>query len=298
MITVPARRVKQFGVEFYQAGLSAKDIDRLVKFEVLGYSGGPANDLPKKTRVNRSRVNWDSLEKRIGESETAYQRPGRPQALPGREPGARARRDPLAQRGRYLAAPRRDQDARHRPRARESGAAGRGDRRLLRDRREGRQRRQAAGAAGRRQALLPELHQGALDHVPDRLGGAQVLDQDRRRAARLHPDGARRDGARPRAAARSVRSERDPRGDQAVGRASARPALRDRGRVEAEARRRHARNRGGPHARAARRAALARAAPSITSWRGSRPRRAPARDTGRSSATPGARSGNRSRVAS
>jgi len=65
MITVPARRVKQFGVEFYQAGLSAKDIDRLVKFEVLGYSGGPANDPPKKTRVNRSRVNWDSLEKRI-----------------------------------------------------------------------------------------------------------------------------------------------------------------------------------------------------------------------------------------
>src|SRR5215510_13268823 len=75
MITVPARRVKQFGVEFYQAGLSAKDIDRLVKFEVLGYSGGPANELPKKTRMNRSRVNWDSLEKRIGESETAYQRP-------------------------------------------------------------------------------------------------------------------------------------------------------------------------------------------------------------------------------
>ena len=36
MITVPARRVKQFGVEFYQAGLNAKDIDRLVKFEVLG----------------------------------------------------------------------------------------------------------------------------------------------------------------------------------------------------------------------------------------------------------------------
>src|SRR5882724_5483593 len=34
MITVPTRRVKQFGVEFYQAGLSAQDIDRLVKFEV------------------------------------------------------------------------------------------------------------------------------------------------------------------------------------------------------------------------------------------------------------------------
>ncbi|MEK7715513.1 MAG: hypothetical protein AAB387_08700, partial [candidate division NC10 bacterium] len=77
MITVPARRVKQFGVEFYQAGLSAKDIDRLVKFEVLGYAGGPqAAEPPKKSRMSaRSRVNWDMLEKRIGESEAAYQRP-------------------------------------------------------------------------------------------------------------------------------------------------------------------------------------------------------------------------------
>ena len=39
MITVPAHRVKQFGVEFFQASFSAKDIDRLVKFEVLGYGG-------------------------------------------------------------------------------------------------------------------------------------------------------------------------------------------------------------------------------------------------------------------
>src|SRR5437773_513195 len=78
MITVPARRVKQFGVEFYQAGLSAKDIDRLVKFEVLGYSGGPNGDdkaKGKKTKPSRARGNWDSLEKRISESEQAYQRP-------------------------------------------------------------------------------------------------------------------------------------------------------------------------------------------------------------------------------
>jgi DGQHR domain-containing protein len=75
MITVPARRIKQFGVEFYQAGLSAKDIDRLVKFEVLGYSGGPNEPALKvRTRVS-SRVNWDALEKRISESEAAYQRP-------------------------------------------------------------------------------------------------------------------------------------------------------------------------------------------------------------------------------
>jgi DGQHR domain-containing protein len=75
MITVPARRVKQFGVEFYQAGLSAKDIDRLVKFEVLGYAGGPEAETAKTRAGVRSRVNWDSLEKRISESETAYQRP-------------------------------------------------------------------------------------------------------------------------------------------------------------------------------------------------------------------------------
>src|SRR5256712_298052 len=76
MSPVPARRVKQFGVEFYQAGLSAKDIDRLVKFEVLGYSGGPRDETPKKNRSGaRSRVNWDMLEKRRAEGETAYQRP-------------------------------------------------------------------------------------------------------------------------------------------------------------------------------------------------------------------------------
>src|SRR5256712_4292748 len=78
MITVPARRVKQFGVEFYQAGLSAKDIDRLVKYEVLGYSGGPNDEdkhKGKKTKPARARVNWDSLERRISESEAAYQRP-------------------------------------------------------------------------------------------------------------------------------------------------------------------------------------------------------------------------------
>src|SRR5262245_66498147 len=77
MISVPARRVKQFGVEFYQAGLAAKDIDRLVKFEVLGYSGGPEPEQAKgrKPKVSRARVNWDMLEKRISESETSYQRP-------------------------------------------------------------------------------------------------------------------------------------------------------------------------------------------------------------------------------
>jgi DGQHR domain-containing protein len=76
MITVAARRVKQFGVEFYQAGLSATEIDRLVKFEVLGYAGGPERE-PVKPRGSaaRARVNWDMLERRISQSESAYQRP-------------------------------------------------------------------------------------------------------------------------------------------------------------------------------------------------------------------------------
>ena len=75
MITVPAHRVKQFGVEFFQASFSAKDIDRLVKFEVLGYTGAQPPAASKRAAASRARVNWEMLEKRIAESESAYQRP-------------------------------------------------------------------------------------------------------------------------------------------------------------------------------------------------------------------------------
>src|SRR5260370_4724020 len=75
MITVHAHRVKQFGVEFYQASFPAKDIDRLVKFEVLGYTGGAPKVPTKPAGGNRGRVNGEVLEKRISESESAYQRP-------------------------------------------------------------------------------------------------------------------------------------------------------------------------------------------------------------------------------
>jgi DGQHR domain-containing protein len=75
VITVHAHRVKQFGVEFYQASFSAKDIDRLVKFEVLGYAGGSLAEERRGSHAPRGRVNWDVLERRIAESETAYQRP-------------------------------------------------------------------------------------------------------------------------------------------------------------------------------------------------------------------------------
>jgi DGQHR domain-containing protein len=73
MITVAAHRVKQYGVEFYQASFPAAEIDRLVRFEVLGYGAAPGP--PKPSRTVRTRVNWDVLESRIGESAEAYQRP-------------------------------------------------------------------------------------------------------------------------------------------------------------------------------------------------------------------------------
>jgi len=73
MINVAAIRMKQFGVQFYQASLSASDIDKLVRFEVLNYgeSGAPVRGGKKKVQ---SKVNWDLLERRIASSEKAYQR--------------------------------------------------------------------------------------------------------------------------------------------------------------------------------------------------------------------------------
>ncbi|MFQ5803652.1 MAG: DGQHR domain-containing protein [Candidatus Methylomirabilales bacterium] len=73
MITVAAHRVRQFGVEFYQASFSAADIDRLVRFEVLGYASpdAPRPKLPRRA----SRINWELLEKRISRGEAAFQRP-------------------------------------------------------------------------------------------------------------------------------------------------------------------------------------------------------------------------------
>ncbi|MGH7895127.1 MAG: DGQHR domain-containing protein [Candidatus Binatia bacterium] len=75
MITVPAMRLRQFGVTLYQAMLGARDVDRLVRFEVLGYDAGTASKSAKRRKVKGSRVNWELLEKRISESPEAYQRP-------------------------------------------------------------------------------------------------------------------------------------------------------------------------------------------------------------------------------
>jgi DGQHR domain-containing protein len=75
MITVPAMRLRQFGVTLYQAMLGARDVDRLVRFEVLGYDAGAVKPGTKRKKARASRVNWELLEKRIAESPEAYQRP-------------------------------------------------------------------------------------------------------------------------------------------------------------------------------------------------------------------------------
>ena len=74
MITVPAHKVRQFGVEFYQTSFTSGDIQKLVKFEVLSYSGAEEEKKKRKT-AKTSAINWELLEKRIGQSEAAFQRP-------------------------------------------------------------------------------------------------------------------------------------------------------------------------------------------------------------------------------
>src|SRR5438045_7522973 len=75
MINVAAIRMQQFGVQFYQASLTAGDIEKLVRFEVLSYGqSAPQPDKGGRRRGTPSKVNWDLLERRIASNEKAYQR--------------------------------------------------------------------------------------------------------------------------------------------------------------------------------------------------------------------------------
>src|ERR1043166_5611309 len=74
MINVAAIRMKQFGVQFYQASLTAGDIDKLVRFEVLNYGKSGQPPVRGGKKKTPSKVNWDLLERRIASSEKAYQR--------------------------------------------------------------------------------------------------------------------------------------------------------------------------------------------------------------------------------
>jgi DGQHR domain-containing protein len=74
MINVAAIRMKQFGVQFYQASLTAKDIDKLVRFEVLSYADQTHPPVRGHRRGQGPKINWDLLERRIASSDKAYQR--------------------------------------------------------------------------------------------------------------------------------------------------------------------------------------------------------------------------------
>src|SRR5499427_6907313 len=78
MINVAAIRMQQFGVQFYQASLTASDIDKLVRFEVLNYGENSQGVRGGKQKPGEgaapSKVNWDLLERRIASSDKAYQR--------------------------------------------------------------------------------------------------------------------------------------------------------------------------------------------------------------------------------
>jgi DGQHR domain-containing protein len=74
MINVAAIRMQQFGVQFYQASLTAADIDKLVRFEVLNYGDAGQSGVRGGKSGGASKVNWDLLERRIASSEKAYQR--------------------------------------------------------------------------------------------------------------------------------------------------------------------------------------------------------------------------------
>src|SRR5262247_1474044 len=74
MINVAAIRMQQFGVQFYQAALTAEDIDKLVRFEVLSYGESGQQPVRGGKKQASSKVNWDLLERRIASSEKAYQR--------------------------------------------------------------------------------------------------------------------------------------------------------------------------------------------------------------------------------
>jgi DGQHR domain-containing protein len=73
MITVAAIRMQQFGVQFYQASLTAGDIDKLVRFEVLRY-GDQGHQPVRGGKRAAPKINWDLLERRIASNEKAYQR--------------------------------------------------------------------------------------------------------------------------------------------------------------------------------------------------------------------------------
>src|SRR5262249_61625239 len=73
MINVAAIRMQQFGVQFYQAALTAEDIDKLVRFEVLSYGESGQQPVRGGEKKNPSKGNWELLEQRNKAREQACQ---------------------------------------------------------------------------------------------------------------------------------------------------------------------------------------------------------------------------------
>lgn len=75
MLTLPALKVQQFTQEFYLLNLAAADVERLVRFEVLGDSGlqGSRGRI-RKVKAGAA-VNWEAIERKVQTSEKAFQRP-------------------------------------------------------------------------------------------------------------------------------------------------------------------------------------------------------------------------------
>ncbi len=73
MLVLPALKIQQFSQTVYLLNLSASDVERLVRFEVLGESTTQGKAKSKGTKG--SLVNWSDLEERVQASDEAYQRP-------------------------------------------------------------------------------------------------------------------------------------------------------------------------------------------------------------------------------
>ncbi len=75
MLTLPALKLQQFSQEFFLVNLAAADVDRLVRFEVLGPWGVKQGGRNARKPAAPGRVNWAALEKEVRASDAAYQRP-------------------------------------------------------------------------------------------------------------------------------------------------------------------------------------------------------------------------------
>jgi DGQHR domain-containing protein len=78
-LTLPALKVQQFSQEFFLLNLAATDVQKLVRFEVLG-DAALHGDAPRKRPTRRGAstatpVNWTEIERKVETSEKAYQRP-------------------------------------------------------------------------------------------------------------------------------------------------------------------------------------------------------------------------------